>query len=106
MGPPARPADPAPPPACKAPTELIRLSQPLTHTAQCLANAEPLTIVAIGSSSTAGAGASTPEASYPSRLAVELARRFPRLPITVINRGGNREEAPDMLERLPQDVVR
>jgi len=105
MAAPAQAADQAPPPACKAPTELTRLSQPLTHTAQRLANAEPLTIVAIGSSSTAGAGASTPEASYPSRLAVELARRFPGLPITVINHGVNGEEARDMLERFPEDVI-
>ncbi len=82
-------------PACKAPNELIRLTQPLTHTARRLANFEPLKIVAIGSSSTAGAGASSPAASYPSRLA----------PITVINRGVNGEEARDMLTRFPAQVI-
>jgi len=91
--------------ACKAPSELIRLSQPLLQTARRLANLEPVTIVAIGSSSTAGAGASTPEASYPSRLAAELKERFPGRPITVINRGVNGEEARDMLARFPQDVI-
>jgi lysophospholipase L1-like esterase len=91
--------------ACKAPHELTRLSQPLLQTARRLANLEPVTIVAIGSSSTAGAGASTPKASYPSRLAVELKERFPGRPITVINRGVNGEEARDMLARFPQDVI-
>jgi lysophospholipase L1-like esterase len=91
--------------ACKAPHELTRLSQPLLQTARRLANLEPVTIVAIGSSSTAGAGASTPEASYPSRLAAELKARFPGRPITVINRGVNGEEARDMLARFPQDVI-
>jgi acyl-CoA thioesterase-1 len=95
----------APPFVCRAPNELIRLAQPLVRTARRLAGFEPLTIVAIGSSSTAGAGASAPEASYPSRLAVELARRFPGRPITVINRGVNGEEARDMLARFPQDVI-
>jgi len=92
-------------PACKAPNELIRLTQPLTHTAQRLANFEPLTIVAIGSSSTAGAGASSPAASYPSRLAAELKEQFPGHPITVINRGVNGEEARDMLARFPAQVI-
>ena len=93
------------PPACKAPHELTRLSQPLLQTARRLANLEPVTIVAIGSSSTAGAGASTPEASYPSRLAAELKERFPGRSITVINHGINGEEARDMLARFPQDVI-
>jgi acyl-CoA thioesterase I len=94
-----------PPIACRAPNELIRLTQPLVHTARRLANFEPLTIVAIGSSSTAGAGASAPEAAYPSRLAVELRERFPGRPIIVVNRGVNGEEARDMLARFPQDVI-
>jgi lysophospholipase L1-like esterase len=92
-------------PSCKAPHELIRLTQPLTHTAQRLATFEPLKIVAIGSSSTAGAGASSPAAAYPNRLAVELKQQFPGHPITVINRGVNGEEAPDMLARFPANVI-
>ena len=62
-------------------------------------------IVAIGSSSTAGAGASTPRQSYPSRLAVELEAHFPAHPIAVINRGVNGEEAADMVARLDNDVL-
>ena len=102
---PAQAIDAASPLACRAPTELVRLAQPLVRTARRLANFEPLTIVAIGSSSTAGAGASAPETSYPSRLAAELKERFPGRPITVINRGVNGEEARDMLARFPQDVI-
>ncbi len=62
-------------------------------------------IIAVGSSSTAGAFASSPDKSYPSRLAVELKERFPGQPITVINRGVNGEEAPDNLARLDTDVI-
>jgi hypothetical protein len=45
--------------------------------ARRIANGRPVTIVALGSSSTAGAGASGSAASYPSRLEAELKARFP-----------------------------
>ena len=61
--------------------------------------------MALGSSSTFGAGASTSAASYPSRLAEELARHFPRHEITVLNRGVNGDEATDMLARLDRAVI-
>ena len=70
-----------------------------------LFRSEPIIIVAIGSSSTAGAGASSSAASYPSRLAVELTQRFPGHPITVLNRGVGGEEIGDMLERFDRDVI-
>src|SRR4051794_3269215 len=76
-------------PPCKAPANLTDLEQPLSRTTARIAAGEPVKIVAIGSSSTAGSGASKPEASYPSRLAVELAAHFPRSQVTVINRGTN-----------------
>jgi acyl-CoA thioesterase I len=98
-------ADPTQRPICHAPANLVRLTYPLTHTAQRLLAGEPLTIVAIGSSSTAGAGASSPEASYPSRLAVDLGKRFPHNRITVINRGVNGEEVRDMLARFQSSVI-
>src|SRR5215468_5989723 len=90
---------------CKAPNELIRLTKALSRTARRLSHGEPLTIVTIGSSSTAGAGASSPAASYPSRLEVELQAEFPSSVIKVINRGANGEEMPDMLARFERDVI-
>src|SRR5205814_932302 len=50
------PAAPAVPSqvVCTAPAELARFERPLLHTMRRLANGQPLTIVAIGSSSTAG----------------------------------------------------
>jgi lysophospholipase L1-like esterase len=98
-----RPAAPAP--ACNAPTELTRLVHPLTRTARRLASGAPLVIVAVGSSSTYGAGASSPAASYPSRLAVELKQHFPSRDITVVNRGVNGEETAQMLARFGADVI-
>jgi len=91
---------------CTAPADVLRLAQPLTRTAARLARHEPVTIVAIGSSSTYGAGASSPANTYPSRLAVELKSAFPKDKITVINRGVNGEEVPDMLRRFADGVIK
>jgi len=94
-----------PAPSCSAPPELARFNYPLRHAARRLASGEPLTIVAIGSSSTAGAGASSPAASYPSRLAVELMQRFPTHDITVLNRGVNGEQTAQMMARFETGVI-
>jgi lysophospholipase L1-like esterase len=89
---------------CTAPSELTRLDYALKRVSQRVAAAMPVKIVAIGSSSTAGAGASAPELSYPARLQVELQELMPRVPVTVINRGANGEESRDMLARFERDV--
>jgi acyl-CoA thioesterase-1 len=99
------PSSPPATPPCAAPDDVTRLMNPLARTARRLAAGEPVKIVAIGSSSTAGAGASAPDKSYPARLAVELEARFPAQPISVINRGVNGEEAKDMVERLEDGVL-
>ena len=77
----------------------------MSRVAHKLLTKEPITIVAIGSSSTAGAGASSPAASYPSRLAIELKERFPNQPIIMINRGANGEEIGDMIKRFDSAVA-
>jgi lysophospholipase L1-like esterase len=99
----ARP--PVPPPACRGPAGFARLTRPLGHTARRLAGGGPLVIVAIGSSSTAGAGATSRAASYPSRLAAELKQRFPGHDVTVINRGVNGQQTDQMLARFDTDVI-
>jgi acyl-CoA thioesterase-1 len=91
--------------SCRGPTEFSQLNYPLRHSARRLANGEPLTIVAIGSSSTSGVGASSPAMSYPSRLAVELKQRFPGREITVLNRGVSGEETQEMMARFATDVI-
>src|SRR6478672_2079544 len=93
------------PAACNVTLDQVRFGLPLVHTARVLAAGKRLKIVALGSSSTYGAGASTSAASYPSRLVDELSRRFPGHDITVLNRGVNGDEAADMLARLDTAVV-
>ena len=92
-------------PACATPLDLIRLANPLPHLAQKIAAGDAITIVAIGSSSTSGAGASSPAANYPSRLSVELQQHFPKSSFTMHNRGVNGEEIGDMLARFDSSVI-
>lgn len=91
--------------ACGASAELTHFDHPLLHTMRRLESGKPLVIVAIGSSSTAGARASSPAAAYPARLAGELKARFPGHDITVLNRGVNGEVTEDMLARFANDVI-
>ena len=91
-------------PRCNAPAETLKLAQPLTRVANRLARRQPVTIVAIGSSSTAGVGASAPETTYPSRLEAELKARIPDAAIRVINHGASGEEVRDMLARFDTHV--
>jgi acyl-CoA thioesterase I len=108
----ASPAAPSGPPAaadssaaCKVVASQDRLDYPLARVSRHLEGDRSIKIVAIGSSSTAGAGASSPAASYPSRLQAELTQHYLWNDITVLNRGVNGEEAPDMLARFEANVV-
>lgn len=92
-------------PACPTPSALLSLEPALNYVAAKLAKRETLTILAMGSSSTEGVGASSPATTYPSRLEAELRRRFPDIAIRVINRGKGGEDAPEELVRLQHDVV-
>jgi lysophospholipase L1-like esterase len=73
----------------------------LPRTEARLAAGLPLRILAFGSSSTEGVGASSKAATYPSRLEAELARLLPQARILVLNRGVGGEDADAMLRRLP-----
>jgi acyl-CoA thioesterase I len=92
-------------PPCHAPLDVVRLASPLIHVGAKLSRHQAVTIVALGSSSTWGAGASTRQATYPSRLEAELKLQFPESPITVVNRGVGGEEVPDMLKRFEEAVM-
>jgi acyl-CoA thioesterase I len=90
----------ASPSQCGAPAEFTHFERPLVRTARLIANGKPINVVTIGSSSTAGAGASSDAATYPSRLEAELKQRFPLGQFKVINRGVGGTEIPDMLARF------
>jgi lysophospholipase L1-like esterase len=92
-------------PNCNASADTVRLANPLSRVAHRLAAGQPIKIVAIGSSSTAGAGASAPGKAYPARLQAELSKRFALTKFTVLNRGVNGEEARDMVRRFGAAVI-
>lgn len=83
----------------------MRFRAPLPKLAAALADHKPLHIVALGSSSTKGVGASSPKSCYPVRLQAELQRRFPDSKITVDNLGIGGQLATDMLPRIKKDVL-
>jgi len=91
--------------ASAASPEQALVSVALPHVASILAQGAPLRIVAFGSSSTEGAGASSPAATYPARLQAELRAVLPGSSVTVINRGVGGEEADDMMRRLPKIIA-
>ncbi|MDQ0349332.1 SGNH/GDSL hydrolase family protein [Ancylobacter vacuolatus] len=93
------------PASCPAAKTLAKLNAPLARTSARLRAGEKVVIVAIGSSSTAGAGASVPDAAYPNRLQAMLRERFPAADISVVNRGINGQDAPEMLARFDTDVA-
>ena len=91
-------------PQCTFPDEIIEMRHPLHRTSRLISAGDPLTIVALGSSSTAGAGASKPETSYPIRLSEHLMSLLENR-VIVLNRGKNGDRVGDMLVRLPTEVI-
>ncbi|MFG1463979.1 SGNH/GDSL hydrolase family protein [Xanthobacter sp. DSM 24535] len=89
-------------PACPPQPPQAALSVP--RAAETLAKTKALTIVAIGSSSTTGVGASDATRTYPAVLEAELQARFPGTQIKVVNKGGNAEDVPENLSRFDRDV--
>jgi acyl-CoA thioesterase-1 len=65
-----------------------------------LAKAQPAFVLAIGSSSTEGVGASAKAASYPAQLEADLRRAWPGASISVENAGIGGEKADATLQRL------
>jgi acyl-CoA thioesterase I len=92
-------------PECPAPPETKRFKVDLPNTARALRSDQPLVVVAIGSSSTKGIGASDSAHAYPALLADDLHRSFPQLPLTVLNQGVGGERAFQMLARFERDVL-
>lgn len=80
-----------------------RLALPATRAA--LAHGRPVTVIAFGSSSTEGSGATARDRTYPARLEAGLHAALPEAHLTVLNRGRGGEEVDEMMARLEADVV-
>lgn len=93
------------PKICEAPAALLRSPHALPRIVTRLQRGDPVKIVAIGSSSTYGTGASSPQANFPNRLQAALRGIFPRAAVTVVNRGIPGDTSSGMIERFRRDAV-
>jgi len=92
---------------CKGKANIARFENGgLVHVAARVAQKEAIIVVAFGSSSTEGVGASNARATYPARLEAELKQHFPGIPIRVVNRGVSGEDVAEMLKRFDKDITK
>lgn len=89
---------------CTTITANQRLGVSLSHVADRIARGKPVTVVAIGSSSTSGAGASDPARSYPSVLQAALGTRLHGIKVHVVNKGIGGDFTRAMVDRFDRDV--
>jgi acyl-CoA thioesterase I len=68
-------------------------------------DAQPSTIIAIGSSSTEGIAKNAKDKLYPAALEAKLRKRWPQADITVLNKGRGGEVMADTLKRFEADVL-
>jgi lysophospholipase L1-like esterase len=97
-------------PALQKQTSSEHLPAKLARLASLLGRDGDVRIVAFGSSSTEGAGASSPGMAYPALLERDLEERLQigassRRSITVINRGKGGDTSEAMARRLERDVL-
>jgi acyl-CoA thioesterase I len=96
--------EPVAPPAlslsCEAPAADIASPAPLPHLEADIAARRQIKVLAIGSSSTAGIGASKTAFNYPAQFEAILEKTFRGLDVVIINRGVSGEVASATAERL------
>jgi len=98
------PAHGADAPSCAVPPTLLEAVATLPRVGAAIERQEPLRIVALGSGTTQGIGASGPAASFPMRLEAKLQPRTGSR-VSVVNLGVQRQLASEMLARLERDVL-
>jgi acyl-CoA thioesterase-1 len=106
---PARAEDasvPPPPmsPPCDVPATDIAAPAALPNVTQALQKGEKVRILAIGSSSTLGSGASSKSRSYPSQLESILEHALKGVDVVIVNRGVAGEVAQTTAERIKSEV--
>ncbi len=81
-------------------TPIVEATASLSTLAPSIAPGRNLAILAIGSSSTEGVGASAKDRTYPARLQALLRQAWPNTGIEIVNAGIGGETAPQTLARL------
>ena len=90
---------------CQAPAADIAAPAPLPNLAALLASRKKLRILAIGSSSTSGIGASSRSRNYPAQLHDILGKALNGVEVDIVNRGVSGEVAATTAERLRSEVA-
>lgn len=90
--------------SCKVAAALPVHVAALPRFSEALSRGGPVRIVAIGSSSTEGVGASAPTANYPSQLRLLLSMSLPRDEFEMFNLGIGGETAAKTAARLMREV--
>lgn len=93
-------------PSCAASSAVWGGFPELPRVASTLRDERRLRVVALGSSSTKGVGASSADRTYPAQLERLLREAHPDARIEVVNRGMGGETIADNLARLDRDVLR
>lgn len=96
---------PAVAPRCTAPARLVLAPPWLAASRWALVERTALTIVALGSSTTEGVGASEPARTDHAQLAALLEERLPHVLVRVLNRGVGGEIMADDRLRLDRDML-
>ena len=89
---------------CRASRRLLDLGNPLENARASIADKKELRIVAMGSSSTQGYGASNPAFAYPAQLKMNLDKLLPGVEVHVFNKGVGGEDAEEEIKRMKADV--
>ncbi len=89
---------------CLSGSDALLLGASLPHTAALLRTGGPLTIVAMGSSSTVSLWMRDPAKTYPEVMRTELKRLLPALHVNVINSGRSGDTIPGNIARFEPDV--
>ena len=92
-------------PECRVPGSKLYTLASLRRVKRALREHRTIKVLAIGSSSTLGVGASSPAASYPARLEGELEKLFPGVDVDVVNRGISGEIAAGAADRMRDTVA-
>jgi lysophospholipase L1-like esterase len=87
-------------PPCAAPSADIAQPTALPNLAEALEKKQPIKVLAIGSSSTVGVGASNPQRNYPNQLSALLKKSFAGLDLQVTNKGVSGEVAAATADRI------
>lgn len=106
LAPPLVPARAAPE-KCPASARNLDLGAPLPATRVALRERKNVVVVALGSSSTQGHGATSEANTFPRQMDIQLRRRYADVKVgfTVLNRGVGGQDVDEMMERMDRDVL-